>query len=681
MLDSQTKLDLVNSDPNLVLSLNDGPLPDDEYLHYRLAGNYLAYTSMRRDPHIQGCLQKRRMAVIGRRMIVEPAKRPDGVRLKDKLAVSKAEAILNVVPFERICSLLLDEGFLLGFSVLQLDWHKKGDFIIPRPVPIVGGASRFTFCFYQPDNKDIPTVNNEKLDPKTEISVINGFELRLLTREFPVTGVRVPKKRFLVYTFGSPGGLPWGLGLGYQIYKWFQIKKEAVGAWLLHSDRLGAPPVHGTYPATLNPKNPEHAILIEKFGLFLRSIAPNGWSVMPEGFKAELLDTRAGSYPTHEKLILLAEAQISKAVLGERPFSDQAGGSFAANNSQVEDRESSLTDGDCDLLDEQMQDQLWSWIGEYNYPDTELPTIRREKVSDRRQAEQKKAEEDAKNTRSQRDRTLMLDLGLTTDDAYIKETYGDQWNLPAKPAAPSNEDSDKMLASIGFSEPENGDDFLINWEGYPIVVEFKPGQIRFPDRDNARPLKSGYGYFVGHIGDDGEDLDCYISPAVLKGKGTNRIFVVLQRREDGTWDEKKLMVGYPSLDTAHQAYCTEMPEEFIAGIWEMPLTELQRYRTPQRKLLFYGEWNAAKREKLVRGEIKGGFAGSGHSFPIGTLEDVETAWKLAHLSKKEAPDTIRQNILRIAKSLNLSLPDYLQAIEGQGACCGASCACEGCSHG
>ena len=458
MLDTQTKLDLVNNDPNLVLCLNDGPLPDDEYLHYRLAGNYQAYTVMRRDPHIQGCLQKRRMAVIGRRMIVQPAKRPDGVRLKDKLAASKAQAILDLLPYERICSLLLDEALLLGFSVLQIDWQEIGDFILPKPVPIVGGASRFTFCFYQPDNKEIPTVNNEPLDPKTEIVLINGFELRLLTKEFPVTGVRVPKKRFLVYSFGSPGGLPWGLGLGYQIYKWFQIKKEAVGAWLLHSDRLGAPPVQGTYPSAINPKNPDHQILIEKFKLFLQAVAPNGWSLLPEGFKAELLDTRSGSYPTHEKLIALAEAQISKAVLGERPFSDHLGGSYAANNSQVEDRESSLTDGDCDLLDEQMQDQLWQWIQEYNYPDASGPIVRREKVSDRREAEQMKAEEDAKQLRSQRDRTLMLDLGLVTDDNYIKQTYGEEWTLPEKPQAPSNDESNKLLDSIGFSEAEDGEE-------------------------------------------------------------------------------------------------------------------------------------------------------------------------------------------------------------------------------
>lgn len=73
------------------------------------------------------------------------------------------------------------------------------------------------------------------------------------------------------------------------------------------------------------------------------------------------------------------------------------------------------------------------------------------------------------------------------------------------------------------------------------------------------------------------------------------------------------------------------------------------------------EWNAAARKKLAAGQIKGGFAGPGNTFPIADSSDVADAWGLA--GKAADPDAVRRKIIAIAKKHGwlAAMPETAQA--------------------
>jgi hypothetical protein len=432
--------------------------------------------------------------------------------------------------------------------------------------------------------------------------MVGGFELRLLTRSNPITGERCPKGRFLVYTFDGDNNSPWGLGLGYSVYPWWTLKREATKAMLMHSDRLGSPPVIGTHPAEIDPKDPEMAALLTQFENFLKSISPNGWAKLPAGFDAKLLDGLAGaSADVHERLIGLADAQISKAILGEVSFSDKPVGGYAANESQINDRESSLTDADCNLLDEQMNEGLWKLVADLNYPNVEAPIVRRETTADQRKADLEDQKHAKQLVIAQRDGVLIQQLDLRPSAKYIIDTYGPEWSLAQLPTPvggdPAANDSGNgngrtpAVATIQLQETTLTFDYgalihhVLPWNGFDVGVEHLPGEVRFPGRKFSQRLRSGYGHIRGHRDNTNEAPDCYIHPGLLdkdNPQGSDRMWEVWQLNpKTKVFDEPKHMIGYWSQEDAQTAYLREMPTEFYGGIREITPMHLERYQIPK----------------------------------------------------------------------------------------------------
>jgi hypothetical protein len=62
--------------------------------------------------------------------------------------------------------------------------------------------------------------------------------------------------------------------------------------------------------------------------------------------------------------------------------------------------------------------------------------------------------------------------------------------------------------------------------------------------------------------------------------------------------------------------------------------------------------DAEYRNKIASGEMKGGFAGDGKSFPIASPEDVHNAWMSVGRAKGQDKDKIYRRILSIAKKYN-----------------------------
>lgn len=459
-LDASARLQIARTDPQMLSWVFGGaPDPEDSYLYQRLGGDFAKYEEMLLDPQVRGKISERTGALLGRSVLVDPAfKSPT-----DRKAADVARNLIdsNLIPYERICAGFLTSGLLIGFAVQAVTGTEEKTVYLPLP-PKEGAAEdaeprlekqkvivplletvpqrRFTFRYHEPEQLDVPVAGGaDTTEAKQEYVLVNGYELRLLTRRAPVNGERCPADRFLVFTFGSIKGLPQGFGLGSMIRKYYEIRNECLRAGVLTGDRLGSPPTHGTYPDTLDMRNPDHIDLVNSFNRLLKAISPNAHAATTEGFKITFLEPRSGGHMILKWLYETSAQEITRAIWGEASYSEKDTGSYGAEAQQAQNRNENFVDADCNSLDEQLAAQYWRWIWSRNYPKANPPIIRRETFAERRKQAQEQQHEERRNSRAGTDRILLNDIGLEVSDGYIKKVYGEDFSLPKPEGDPTAE--------------------------------------------------------------------------------------------------------------------------------------------------------------------------------------------------------------------------------------------------
>lgn len=89
----------------------------------------------------------------------------------------------------------------------------------------------------------------------------------------------------------------------------------------------------------------------------------------------------------------------------------------------------------------------------------------------------------------------------------------------------------------------------ISWKGLDIAIETAAGQKRKPEWP---ALKHHYGYFKRTDSKaDGDPIDVFVNPEHLDSE---IVFVVNQNKQDGSFDEHKVIVGCHSEDEARKTY-------------------------------------------------------------------------------------------------------------------------------
>lgn len=360
--------------------------PSDDVLAAKGGSKGLAiYDDLERDPWVYACMHKRKMAVIGRSWVVEPASES---RL-DKKAADMVRAHLNAMAFDPACYHLLD-AILKGRSAGEIMWVRDGNELRPAEIRPRNGL-RFTFA--------------------------DDYSLRLLTIAQPLNGEPVPDRKFIVHRFGAKDGNPHGLGLGHKLWWPVYFKRQGLAFWLQFLDKFGAPTAVGKYQAGVDINQLEDA---------LRRIAHDAGVALPEGAAVELLEAKRSGTGTHDALIRYMDEQISAAILceggGRGSGGELASAAILRNELRLE-----LVDADSDELSATLNDSLVAWDVELNMPGAKPPRVWREVEE----------EEDLK-ARAERDKVL-FDMGFKPTLDYVRETYGGQWELKAepKPATPT----------------------------------------------------------------------------------------------------------------------------------------------------------------------------------------------------------------------------------------------------
>jgi hypothetical protein len=407
----------------------------------RLGANYDAYRELRRDDQVHACFQQRRLALMGRPLIVKPgADDPQSVAAADWLRLN-----LSQIPFDRTCGTKI-WGAFYGHSVAECMWSQR-DAKIWLDKPKVRTPWRFRFT--------------------------HEGELRLLTRANQVTGEALPPRKFWTTSWNADNDdEPYGLGLAHQLYWPVFFKKQGLGFWLRALEKYGAPSTVAKYPSGSGKDVRDQALQVA------RQLRLDGAAAIPDTMIVDLLEATRGTVD-QATFLRQMNASISKIILGQTMTTDD-GASLSQSQVHMGVREE-LTDADAELQCESFQAGPATWLTEWNFPGAAVPQISRPSPEDEA-ASAELLEKKAKAV------AALRDAGLEPEsDEVIQAFVGPGWKLTAKPAAT------RPPARPAFAEGERDSDAIdtfvddLDWE--PMMTPIRDRLVAFveaqPDLQTA----------------------------------------------------------------------------------------------------------------------------------------------------------------------------------------------------
>lgn len=346
------------------------------------------YDDIERDCTVYGDLQKRKLAVISRPWQVDSASdAPLDKKAADLVRMQLASATLN---FDQVCLNLLD-AILKGYAVGEAIWSYDGLQIVLTEVR-PRDQRRFLFG--------------------------EDYQLRMKTLSNFIPGIDLPERKFVVHTFGSKDGSPYGLGLGTRLFWPAFFKRKDIAFWLTFLDKFGSPTPVGEYPA--GTTTTDQSKLLDA----LDALSQSAGVVIPQGMVIRLMEAQRGGAAGYENLAGYMDEQITFAILGESPTTKGGGGQAASAAITRNEVRLELVQADADLLSATLNRTLIKWITEYNVPGATPPRVWR-KVEEQKDL----------GAVATRDKTI-YDMGFRPSLAYINETYGGEWTEAIQPSLP-----------------------------------------------------------------------------------------------------------------------------------------------------------------------------------------------------------------------------------------------------
>lgn len=122
--------------------------------------------------------------------------------------------------------------------------------------------------------------------------------------------------------------------------------------------------------------------------------------------------------------------------------------------------------------------------------------------------------------------------------------------------------------------------------GLPIAVENRVGSVRSGVDKDGKPwrteMKAPYGYLKGTRGADGEGVDVYLGP----DKKAPNAHVVHQKKDDGSYDEDKVILGVGDEEEAKKLYLAHYnTDKFLGPIKTVPIERLKELIASKKKKL------------------------------------------------------------------------------------------------
>lgn len=111
----------------------------------------------------------------------------------------------------------------------------------------------------------------------------------------------------------------------------------------------------------------------------------------------------------------------------------------------------------------------------------------------------------------------------------------------------------------------------IDFQGITIHLDRPKGLVMTgkdaSGKDWARKYLYDYGYIPKTLGGDGDGLDVFIGP----NKDATETYWAIQNKDDGSFDEYKVFLGFTSRDAATGAFRDHIPVKYLGGMVSMRL--------------------------------------------------------------------------------------------------------------
>ena len=376
---------------------------DDLLIQKGGAQAFNVYTRLLFDDTVKSALSKLQQEVTAREWKLEVAEDTPG----DTAVKEFVERFLGRLQLDEVYNAML-ESYIVGYCVAEVMWRRTPQGVVPFDVRF-RDPRRFRF------------VENEDAD--------YGFELRLITRDSPHTGIELPARKFIVFRYWTQAnGDPYGAGLGRILYPLVKFKRRALESQLLYSDRFANP--------TAVAKAPLSATTVEVETLYdhLSNLSQETALVMPEGFELEFVNP-GGTPETFEKLRDSLIRDITLLIAGENEAGSQGAGSLASSEvaqTVLGRRAKDL----CELISFQLNDTLVRWIVDLNFgTNVEAPRLWRDFEP------QEELSLDIAGVA-----TMVKDIGLRPTTEWIKERFNieleeEDTAIPTGPEGTSGVDS------------------------------------------------------------------------------------------------------------------------------------------------------------------------------------------------------------------------------------------------
>ncbi len=136
-------------------------------------------------------------------------------------------------------------------------------------------------------------------------------------------------------------------------------------------------------------------------------------------------------------------------------------------------------------------------------------------------------------------------------------------------------------------------------DGFDITIENPKGSERSGTDVNGKPwsnvMNNTYGYIRGTQGVDGDHIDVFLSDSPDSGN----VYVVDQIKEDGSFDEHKVMYGFDSIEDAKSAYLSNYSPDWkgLGAITEVSKDEFKKWiDSSKRKTKPFSEYKNVKKD-------------------------------------------------------------------------------------
>lgn len=133
--------------------------------------------------------------------------------------------------------------------------------------------------------------------------------------------------------------------------------------------------------------------------------------------------------------------------------------------------------------------------------------------------------------------------------------------------------------------------------GFDVTIEQPAGSVRSGKDANGKEwsvtMNNTYGYIRGTEGVDGDHIDVFLGPDM----SSDMVYVVDQVNTDGSFDEHKVMMGFPSLEDARSAYLSNYEEGWqgLGNITGVTLDEFKKWiDSSTRKTKPFSEYRSVK---------------------------------------------------------------------------------------